>query len=306
MTTQPATALPTTTAGPPSAQGGLSVAELEDQARRIRVSIIEMLTAAKSGHSAGPLGMAEILTVLYFKVMRHDPADPEWEERDTFFLSNGHTAPVLYAALAHAGYFPLEELTTLRQLGSRLQGHPERTALPGLENTSGPLGSGLSQAAGYAYATQIIDRQMDRFTYVCMGDGELNEGNIWEAAMFAGKYKLGRLIGVVDRNYIQIDGLTEDVMPLDDLRAKWESFGWHVLEVDGNNVSELLGAIRQAKAVAQRPSVILAYTIPGKGIPFMEYDYKWHGKPPTTEQAEVALRHLEPLEAQLLKAEVEA
>lgn len=276
----------------PAPSRPLSVAELESQARDIRVSIIEMLTAAKSGHSAGPLGMAEILTVLYFHSMRHDPSNPEWADRDVFFLSNGHTAPVLYATLAHAGYLPVEELRTLRRLGSRLQGHPERTMLPGLENTSGPLGSGLSQAAGYAYATQIIDQQKDRFVYVAMGDGELNEGNIWEAAMFAGKYKLGRLIGIVDRNYIQIDGLTEDVMPLDDLRAKWESFGWHVIEADGNNVVDLIHAISQAKAVAQKPSVILAYTVPGKGVPFMEYDYKWHGKPPTPEQAEIALEAL--------------
>lgn len=270
------------------------IARLEEQANRTRISIIEMLEAAASGHSAGPLGMAEILTVLYFAVMKHDPRDPEWAERDVFFLSNGHTAPVLYATLAHSGYFEVDELKTLRQYGSRLQGHPERTALPGLENTSGPLGSGLSQAAGYAYALQHIDKELHRFVYVAMGDGELNEGNIWEAAMFAGKYKLGKLIGIVDRNYIQIDGLTEDVMPLDDLRAKWESFGWHVLEVDGNNVAELLGAINQAKAVAQKPSVILAYTVPGKGVPFMEYDYKWHGKPPTSDQAAAALAVLDP------------
>lgn len=267
----------------------LDVADLKEMATRIRVSILEMLAAAKSGHSAGPLGMAEILTVLYFHVMRHDPADPEWAERDLFFLSNGHTAPVLYAALAHAGYFPLEELSTLRRYGSRLQGHPERTALPGLESTSGPLGSGLSQAAGYAYTLQHIDDDLHRFVYVAMGDGELNEGNIWEAAMFAGKYKLGRLIGIVDRNYIQIDGLTEDVMPLDDLRAKWESFGWHVLEVDGHDEAALISAINQAKAVAQKPSVILAYTIPGKGVKFMEYDYRWHGKPPSAEQAVAAV-----------------
>jgi transketolase len=270
----------------------LSSTELREQARRIRISIIEMLAAARSGHSAGPLGMAEMLTVLYFHTMRHDPTDPDWDERDVFFLSNGHTAPVLYATMAHAGYLPLEELGTLRAYGSRLQGHPERTALPGLESTSGPLGEGLSQAAGFAYALQHIDRQRGRFVYVAMGDGELNEGNIWEAAMFASKYKLGNLIGLVDRNYIQIDGLTEDVMPLDDLRAKWEAFGWHVLEVDGNNVDELVAALDQAKAVAQRPSVILAYTVPGKGVPFMEYDYKWHGKPPTPEQAETALSGL--------------
>lgn len=270
------------------------IARLEEQANRTRISIIEMLAAAASGHSAGPLGMAEILTVLYFEAMKHDPQNPEWADRDVFFLSNGHTAPVLYATLAHAGYFDVDELKTLRQYGSRLQGHPERTALPGLENTSGPLGSGLSQAAGYAYVLQHIDKELHRFVYVAMGDGELNEGNIWEAAMFAGKYRLGKLVGIIDRNYIQIDGLTEDVMPLDDLRAKWESFGWHVLEVDGNNVAELLGAINQAKAVAQKPSVIIAYTVPGKGVPFMEYDYKWHGKPPTPDQAETAIAGLVP------------
>jgi transketolase len=271
----------------------LGIAELERKADELRVSILSMLAAAESGHSAGPLGMAEILTVLYFNVMRHDPADPDWEERDVFFLSNGHTAPVLYAALAHTGYFPLEELGTLRRLGSRLQGHPERTRLPGLESTSGPLGSGLSQAAGYAYAVQHLDRTPRRFVYVAMGDGELNEGNIWEAAMFASKYRLGKLIGIVDRNYIQIDGQTEDVMPLDSLRAKWEGFGWHVLEVDGNSVAALLAAINQAKAVAQKPSVILAYTVPGRGVPFMEYDHRWHGKPPTPEQARDAIARIE-------------
>ncbi|MET4901163.1 transketolase [Paenarthrobacter sp. CC6] len=267
----------------------LSIQDLTVKADQIRVSILDMLARAKSGHSAGPLGMAEILAVLYFNVLRHDPERPEWGDRDVFYLSNGHTAPVLYAALAHSGYFPVEELQTLRQFGSRLQGHPEREKLPGLESTSGPLGSGLSQAAGHAYAVQHIDKQLDRFVYVAMGDGELNEGNIWEAAMFAGKYKLGKLIGIVDRNYIQIDGQTEDVMPLDNLRAKWEAFGWHVLEVDGNNVASLLDAINTGKAVAQKPTVILAYTVPGKGVPFMEYDHKWHGKPPTAEQAREAI-----------------
>ena len=266
--------------------------ELELRANDIRISILEMLAEAQSGHSAGPLGMAEILAVLYFHTMRHDPTAPDWGERDVFFLSNGHTAPVMYAAMAHAGYFPVEELVTLRKFGSRLQGHPERVSLPGLENTSGPLGSGLSQAAGYAYVLEHIDRDPHRFVYVAMGDGELNEGNIWEAAMFAGKYKLGKLIGIVDRNYIQIDGQTEDVMPLDDLRAKWEAFGWHVLEVDGNDVGALIGALNTSKAVAQKPSVILAYTVPGKGVPLMEYDYRWHGKPPTREQAAIATAEL--------------
>jgi transketolase len=270
----------------------LSVQDLAVKADEIRVSILDMLAHAKSGHSAGPLGMAEILTVLYFNALRHDPEIPEWDRRDVFYLSNGHTAPVLYAALAHSGYFPLGELRTLREFGSRLQGHPEREKLPGLESTSGPLGSGLSQAAGHAYALEHIDQHLDRFVYVAMGDGELNEGNIWEAAMFAGKYKLGKLIGIVDRNYIQIDGQTEDVMPLDDLAAKWAAFGWHVLEVDGNNVASLLEAINTAKAVAQKPTVIIAYTVPGKGVPFMEYDHKWHGKPPTAEQANEAITHI--------------
>lgn len=268
------------------------VADLEHRATEIRRHIIRMLAAAKSGHSAGPLGMAEILTVLYFAVLRHDPNDPDWPDRDVFFLSNGHTVPVQYAAMAEAGYFPVEELLTLRAHGSRLQGHPERLSLPGLESTSGPLGSGLSQAAGYAYALQYLDKVWHRFVYVVMGDGELNEGNIWEAAMFAGKYGLHRLIAFVDRNYIQIDGPTEEVMPLENLRAKWESFGWHVLEVDGNDIAALIEAVQTGKAVANRPTVIIAHTVPGKGVPFMEYDYRWHGLPPTPEQARDALADL--------------
>lgn len=262
---------------------------LRRRANTIRVRIIQMLAVAESGHSAGPLGMAEILTALYFAILRHDPENPDWAERDVFFLSNGHTVPVQYAAMAEAGYFPVDELRTLRALGSRLQGHPERRLLPGLESTSGPLGSGLSQAAGYAYALQYLDRQRSRYVYVVTGDGELNEGNIWEAAMFAGKYRLRQLVAFVDRNYIQIDGPTEDVMPLADLRGKWESFGWHVLEIDGNDIEAILGAVGTAKAVADRPTVILAHTVPGKGVPFMEYDYHWHGMPPTDEQAAQAL-----------------
>lgn len=262
---------------------------LRQRATTIRMRIIQMLAAAKSGHSAGPLGMAEILTALYFAILRHDPENPDWAERDVFFLSNGHTVPVQYAAMAEAGYFPVDELRTLRALGSRLQGHPERRLLPGLESTSGPLGSGLSQAAGYAYALQYLDHQRSRYVYVVMGDGELNEGNIWEAAMFAGKYRLRQLIAFVDRNYIQIDGPTEDVMPLGDLSGKWESFGWHVLEIDGNDIQAILGAVGTAKAVADRPTVILAHTVPGKGVPFMEHDYHWHGMPPTGEQAAQAM-----------------
>lgn len=267
-------------------------AQLREIARVIREDIIRMLNAAGSGHSAGPLGMAELLTALYFNAMRHDPARPDWDERDVFFLSNGHTAPVLYAAMARAGYLPVEELQTLRQYGSRLQGHPERHALPGLESTSGPLGSGLSQAAGYAYALQRIDRVKHRTVYTIMGDGEINEGNVWEAAMFAGGYALGNLIAFIDRNTIQIDGSTEDVMPLRDLRAKWEAFDWQVLEIDGNNIRAVVDAINLGKAVTAAPTMIIANTVPGKGVPFMEYDHKWHGAPPNDAQAAEALRIL--------------
>jgi transketolase len=220
----------------------LTVPQIQQKANDIRQDIIEMLEAAGSGHSAGPLGLADIFAALYFNVLNFRPNEPEWADRDIFLLSNGHTVPVQYAAMADAGFFPKEELLTLRKFGSRLQGHPEREKLPGLENTSGPLGSGLSQAAGYAYSLQYIDEISHRFVYVMMGDGELNEGNIWEAAMFAGKNKLSQLVAFVDRNNIQIDGSTEDVMPLEDLKGKWEAFGWHVIEIDGHNVESVIDA----------------------------------------------------------------
>lgn len=258
-----------------------------------------MLEAAGSGHSAGPLGLAEIVTTLYLDIMKVRPKQPEWAERDYFFLSNGHCVPVQYAALAESEFIDESELLTLRKLGSRLQGHPERKLLPGLENTSGPLGSGLSQAAGVAYSLQYIDKQPHRFVYVVTGDGELNEGNIWEAAMFAGKYKLGQLITFIDRNNIQIDGNTEDVMPLEDLAAKWRSFGWHVQEIDGHNIESIQDAASMAQAISNRPSVIIAHTIPGKGVDFMEYDYRWHGAPPNKEQAKQALRKLRTLDGKI-------
>lgn len=279
--------------------GSLTISQLEQKANEIRKSIIAMLEKAGSGHSAGPLGTADIFTALYFDIMNHRPNDPGWSERDTFFLSNGHIAPVLYAAMAHAGYFPLEELDTLRQFGSRLQGHPERTHLPGVEQTSGPLGEGLGQAAGYAYALQYLEHQPHRFVYTMMGDGELNEGNIWESAMFAGKYKLSQLIAFVDRNNIQIDGSTDDVMPLEDLRGKWESFGWHVQEIDGHNIESIIDAASMARAITTKPSVIIAHTIPGKGVDFMEYDYKWHGMPPNHDQAVEALAKLRTLDGKI-------
>lgn len=275
--------------------GQLTTTQLEQKANDIRRDIITMLEAAGSGHSAGPLGLADIFAALYFDVMNIRPEEPEWADRDVFFLSNGHCVPVQYATMAEAGYFDKKELTTLRKFGSRLQGHPEREKLPGLENTSGPLGSGLSQAAGYAYSLQYLDENQRRFVYVVMGDGELNEGNIWEAAMFAGKYKLSQLVAFVDRNNIQIDGTTEDVMPLEDLKGKWESFGWHVLEIDGHNIESIIDATSQARAITNRPTVIISHTIPGKGVDFMEYNYKWHGMPPNAEQAKEALEDLRTL-----------
>ena len=258
-----------------------------------------MLEHAGSGHSAGPLGLADIFTALYFDIMKHDPKNPDWPDRDIMVLSNGHCVPVRYATMAEAGYFPVEELKTLRKLGSRLQGHPERTRLPGMENTSGPLGSGLSQASGMAYVMKFIDKQPHRWVYTVMGDGELNEGNIWEAAMFAGKNKLHNLIGIIDRNNIQIDGNTEDVMPLEDLRGKWESFGLHVQEIDGNNIESIIDACSMARAIVEKPSVIIAHTVPGKGVPFMEYDYHWHGMPPNSEQAKDALKKLRTLDGKI-------
>ena len=275
--------------------GQLTIKQLEQTANELRKDIIMMLEQAGSGHSAGSLDMAEILTTLYFDVMNIKPEEPEWDGRDFFFLSNGHCVPVQYAALAERGYFPKQELMTLRHLGSRLQGHPERTKLPGLENTSGPLGCGISQASGVAYVLQYLDHNPQRFVYVTVGDGELNEGNIWEAAMFAGKYKLSQLVVFVDRNNIQLDGPTEEIMPLEDLVGKWQSFGWHVQEIDGHNIESIQDAVSMAKAITNRPSVIIAHTIPGKGVDFMEYNYKWHGVAPNSEQAKLALKELRTL-----------
>ena len=269
-----------------------SEAEIKQKATRMRRNIIRMLEHAGSGHSAGALGMADLVAALYFGIMNIDPKNPENPERDLFMLSNGHTVPVQYAAMAEAGFFPESELMTLRQWGSRLQGHPERMMLPGLETTSGPLGCGVAQGAGMAYALQYLDKQRHRWVYVVTGDGELDEGNIWESAMFAGKYKLAQLIVFVDRNNIQIDGPTEDVMPLENLHEKWKSFGWHVQEIDGNSVRAVIDAVNLAKAVENKPCCIITHTIPGKGVDFMEYDYTWHGIAPNSEQAEKALAEL--------------
>jgi len=275
-----------------------TIEELEVKANDIRQDIIKMLEHAKSGHSAGPLGLADIFTALYFDIMRYDPKRPHWNERDVLLLSNGHCVPVQYAAMAHAGFFDRKELMTLRAFGSRLQGHPERTRLPGLETTSGPLGSGLSQACGMALAMRM-NKQMHRWVYVVLGDGEQDEGNIWEAAMLAGKYKLNNIIAITDRNNIQIDGPTEHVMPLEDLRGKWESFGWHVLEIDGNNIEAVIDACAMGRAITDRPVMIIAHTVPGKGVDFMEYDFHWHGAPPNHEQAVKALHELRTLQGKI-------
>lgn len=276
----------------------LTIEQLEAIAYDIREDIIRMLERAGSGHSAGPLGLADIFTALYFDVLKHDPKNPQWEQRDLLLLSNGHTVPVQYATMAHAGYFDRKELMTLRAFGSRLQGHPERLKLPGLETTSGPLGCGLSQACGMALAMRM-DKDFHRWVYVVMGDGELDEGNVWEAAMLAGKYKLHNIIGIIDRNNIQIDGPTEVVMPLEDLRGKWEAFGWHVLEIDGNNMEAIIDACAMARAIVEKPVMIIAHTIPGKGVDFMEYDFHWHGVPPNHEQAVVALKELRTLKGKI-------
>lgn len=271
-----------------------SLKQLEVIANEIRQDIIRMLEHAGSGHSAGPLGLADIFTALYFDVMKHDPKNPDWEERDVLLLSNGHCVPVRYATMAKAGYFPREELKTLRKFGSRLQGHPERTKLPGMENTSGPLGCGISQACGMSLAMRM-NKETHRWIYVVTGDGEQDEGNIWEAAMLAGKYGLGNIIAFTDRNNIQIDGPTEEVMPLENLRDKWEAFGWHVIEINGNDIEAVFDACAMGRAVVEKPTMILARTVPGKGVDFMEYDFHWHGMPPNHEQAKKALHELRTL-----------
>lgn len=274
---------------------------LEEIANRIRETTIETLVGAGSGHSAGSLGMADIFTAFYFHILKHDPKNPNWEDRDRLVLSNGHICPVRYVAMAYAGYFSLEELKTLRRLNSRLQGHPHRTALIGLETTSGPLGSGLGQAVGMALAARMngstsSPQVKKKYRIYClMSDGEQDSGNTWESAMFAGKSKLNNLTALIDRNNIQIDGYTEDVMPLEPLKDKYESFGWHVLEIDGHNFEQIVDAVNEAKAIYEKPTVIIAHTIPGKGVSFMEKDYLWHGRPPTKEEADVALKELRTL-----------
>ena len=272
------------------------ITELEKRANDIRISLIEALVVAGSGHTAGPLDMADIFTVLFFHTLKHDPKKPDWPERDRLVLSNGHICPVLYSTMAHAGYFPVEELRTLRQFGSRLQGHPHRDFLPMLETSSGPLGSGLSQAVGMALADKI-DHGLtsERRIYALLSDGELDCGQTWEGAMLGGKEKLHNLIAVIDRNNIQIEGYTENIMPLESLSDKWRAWNWHVIEIDGHNIEEIADAFAMSKTVFGKPTVIIAHTIAGKGVPEFERDYRWHGKPPDKEEGTKALNELRTL-----------
>lgn len=290
------------------------VKKLETTANEIRQSVIESLIEAGSGHTAGPLGMADIFTLLYFHVLKHNPEDPSWEDRDRLILSNGHICPVLYATMAHAGYFEIEELMTLRKFGTRLQGHPHREVLPGLETSSGPLGSGLSQAVGMAIAERMDNPYSNKYFYCLTGDGELDCGQIWEAVMLAGREKLHNLITVVDRNGIQIDGNTKDIMPLEPLREKFESFNWDVQEVDGHNMRAINDAIGKAQAVYSQPSIIIAHTIPSKGVDLFERDFRWHGNPPGKgpedrvpkgEQAKEALKQLRTLAGKITSSDFE-
>ena len=267
--------------------------ELALRANQLREAVIGMLLAAGSGHSAGPLGMADIFAAFYFHILNHNPKKPLWKDRDRLIVSNGHICPIQYATLAYAGYFPVDDLKKLRKIGSPLQGHPHRGAAPGVETTSGPLGSGLAQACGVALAGRLDEKQYR--TYCFVSDGEQQEGNTWEAVLFAGRHRLDRLTAVMDRNMIQIDGNTEDIMPLRSLREKYEAFGWDVLEIDGHNIREVIDAVHEAEAIQTQPTMIIAHTIPGKGVSFMEGDYHWHGKPPKDDEAKAALKELRTL-----------
>ncbi len=274
------------------------VKKLEKIANTVRQDIIKMLVKAGSGHSAGPLDMADVFTALYFHVLHHKPKQPQWAGRDRLILSCGHICPVRYAAMARAGYFPLKTLSTLRQLGSPLQGHPELTKLPGSENTSGPLAQGASVSVGIALAGKMDSAKWR--VYGILSDGEHNEGQVWEAAMFAAKNRLNNLVWIVDRNNIQIDGFTENIMPLDPLENKYKAFGWHVIEIDGHNIREIIDAYEQAKRIYEKPTVIIAHTIPGRGVDFMENKYEWHGIPPNSDQAELALKELRTLRGKIV------
>lgn len=281
----------------------VEVQALTLRAEDIRESIVKMLVEAGSGHTAGPLGMADIFTALYFRILNHNPRHPDWIQRDRVILSNGHIVPVLYATMAHAGYFSVSELKTLRRFGSRLQGHPHRESLPGLETTSGPLGCGLSQAIGMALIDRLEGHKPNRYFYCCMGDGEINEGQVWESLLLLNKYKLTKVIPIIDRNTIQIDGYTEDVLPLESLKDKLESFNFHVIEIDGHDFRDIMRAVGAAKNSLDKPTVIIAHTIPGKGVTAFEGDFRWHGKAPNEEEAKKALKELRTFKGKVIHGE---
>lgn len=282
----------------------VEVQALTLRAEDIRESIIKMLVEAGSGHTAGSLGMTDVFTALYFRILNHNPRHPDWVQRDRVILSNGHIAPVLYATMAHSGYFSVAELKTLRRFGSRLQGHPHREALPGLETSSGPLGSGLAQAIGMALMDKLENHKPDRYFYCLMGDGEINEGQVWESFLLLNKFKLTKVISIIDRNTIQIDGYTEDVLPLESLKDKMESFNFHVIEIDGHNFKDIVRAVGMAKSSLDRPTVIIAHTIPGKGVTAFEGDYRWHGKAPSKEEGQAALKELRTLRGKVKYGEL--
>lgn len=273
---------------------------LEKKSNEIRQDIIKMLVESGSGHSAGPLGMADIFTVLYFHVLKHDPRNPKWPERDRLILSNGHIVPVRYVAMQHSGYdITRQELLTLRKINSRLEGHPSIKKIPALETSSGPLGEGLSQACGFAMAARLNKMENKYHVWCLTSDGEHQEGMTWEAAMFAGKYRLNNLTNIIDRNNIQIDGYTENIMPLEPLKGKYEAFGWHVMDMNGHDIQEIVSTLEEAKAIREKPVCIIAHTIPGKGVDFMEGDYHWHGVPPNEEQAKEALAKFRTLQGKI-------
>ena len=269
----------------------LSVAELQEMAKKLRRHVVTMITEASSGHPGGSLSAADIIASLYFKVLRHNPQNPNWHDRDRFVLSKGHAAPILYAALAESAYFPVAELTTLRKLDSRLQGHTDRNFTPGVEMSAGSLGMGLSFSIGVALAARLDSR--DYRTYALLSDGECEEGQTWEAALSAAHFKLDNLVAIVDCNGIQLSGWTRDIMNLEPLTQKWQAFGWHTIDIDGHDFKQILAALEEAKKIKGKPSVIIAHTIKGKGVSFMESNVAFHGKPPTPEEAEKALKELE-------------
>ena len=270
---------------------GTDLRRLETKAREIRREIVTMVFRANSGHIGGSLSATDIIVALYHQIMRHDPRYPGWTERDRFIMSKGHCTPVIYAVLADCGYFPHEDLSTFRRPGSHLQGHPCAYKTPGIEASAGTLGIGISTAMGMALGAKL--RGQEQWYYVLCGDGEIQEGQVWEAAMFANKYHLDNIIAFVDRNRLQTDGDSEKVMPLDPLPEKWRAFGWETCEIDGHNYHEIIAAVKRAKQQRRRPKMIIANTIKGKGVTFMERDNFWHGSPPTRDQYERAIQELE-------------